>query len=376
MKPERPHGFRATAWRGGIATAGALGALAGVHALRRVGASVSWPAHRDDLRDEDFGLLGRDRADTVVAEDGVELAVRHCGPEDAPVTAVFVHGFCNSMESFHFQRRDLEKQWGPRVRMVFFDLRGHGGSGVPSTESCTVPQLGRDLAAVIERCAPDGPLLLTGHSMGGMAILAAAAQFPRLFAERVRAVALLSTAAAEVTATGVAQLLRNPAIDGFRMAALAAPALVQAGRVTARHVIAPILYASSFHGEVSPTLSRFTTSMIDRTPVETIVKFLRALELHDESAALPTLAPLPALVLGGTHDQVIPFRNSRALARELPDADLVRVTDAAHMVHLQYPDLVDAALDRLLLRSGVLGAGERSGVPGAGRGDGEGVVGG
>ena len=359
MRSTRPQGFRITAWSGGLAAAGALGALAGAHALRRVGATVRWPARRDELRDEDFTLLDRDRAHTVTTDDGVALAVRECGAEDARATVVFVHGFCNSMESFHFQRRDLEKQWGPGVRMVFFDLRGHGRSGEPSAGSCTVPQLGRDLAAVVRACAPSGPLMLVGHSMGGMAILAAAAQFPDLFAERVRAVALLSTAAAEVTAAGVAQLVRNPAIDGFRVAVHAAPALMQAGRVATRHVITPILHVSSFHGDVSPTLSRVTTSMIDRTPVATVVKFLEALKLHDESAALPLLAPLPALVLGGVHDLVIPFRNSAALARRLPAADLVRVTDAAHMVHMQYPELVNAALDRLLLRSGMTATDDR-----------------
>ncbi|MFI5777234.1 alpha/beta fold hydrolase [Nocardia sp. NPDC051570] len=347
-----------------MATAGVLGALAVAHALRRVGAAVRWPARRDDLREEDFTLLERDRAHTVTAEDGVALAVRECSGEKPVATVVFVHGFCNSMESWHFQRRDLERTWGDRVRLLFFDLRGHGRSGAPSDESCTVPQLGRDLTAVIAQCAPRGPLVLVGHSMGGMAILAAAAQDPRLFAERVRAVALLSTAAAEVASTGVAQLLRNPAIDGFRAAVLAAPALAQAGRVIARQIITPILHVSSFHGDVSPTLSRFTTAMIDQTPVATIMKFLKALQRHDESAALSTLEPLPALVLGGVHDLVIPYRNSLALARQLPDADLVRVTDAAHMVHLQYPELVNAALDRLLVRSGALGRARRKALHG------------
>ncbi|MCM6776174.1 alpha/beta hydrolase [Nocardia sp. CDC159] len=364
MKTERAQAFRTTVRRGGLATAGLLGTMAGAHALRRLGAAVRWPARRDELREEDFTLLDRDRAHTVVADDGVTLAVRECSGEKAAATMVFVHGFCNSMESWHFQRRDLEKLWGGKVRMLFFDQRGHGRSGMPSTDSCTVPQLGRDLAAVVRECAPSGPLVLVGHSMGGMAILAAAAQFPTLFAERVRGVALLSTAAAEVASTGVAQLLRNPALDGFRAAVLASPALAQAGRVTARGIITPLLHVSSFHGDVSPTLSRFTTAMIDRTPVATIVKFLKALQLHDESAALPTLEPLPALVLGGVHDLVIPFRNSLALARQLPEADLVRVTDAAHMVHLQYPELVNAALDRLLLRSGALGRTRRKALHG------------
>ncbi|MFQ6393086.1 alpha/beta fold hydrolase [Nocardia sp. KC 131] len=354
MRQRKPAGYGTTVLRGGLATAGAVGALAGVHALRRMGARVLWPALRDEYRDENFALLEQDRAGAVLTEDGVRLAIRECGPEDAPVTVIFVHGFCNTMDSFHFQRRDLEKHWGARVRMVFFDLRGHGGSGTPATESCTVAQLGRDLARVIESRAPTGPVALVGHSLGGMAVLAAAAQFPDLFAARVLGVGLLSTAAAEVTSAGILQLLRNPAVDGFRLAVHTAPALVQAGRATVRHVIAPILHVSSYHGPVSPTLSRFTTMMIDRTPVETIVKFLKAIELHDESDALPTLADLPVLVLGGAHDVVIPFRNSRALVDALPNSELVRLDDAAHMAHLQYPDIVNAALDRLLVRAGVI----------------------
>ena len=130
---------------------------------------------------------------------------------------------------------------------------------------------------------------------------------------------------------------------------------MQAGRATARHLITPILHVSSFHGPVSPTLSRFTTMMIDRTPVETVVKFLKAIELHDEAAALPVLRDLPVLVLGGIRDLVIPFRNSRALARELADCELVRLPECAHMPQLQYPDETNAALDRLLLRAGVVG---------------------
>ncbi|MFI6363365.1 alpha/beta fold hydrolase [Nocardia sp. NPDC050630] len=340
--------------RGGLATAGVVGALAGAHALRRAGARVLWPARVDEYRDENFALLDEDRSGAVVTEDGVCLATRECGPPNAPVTVIFVHGFCNTMASYHFQRRDLEKRWGTSARLVFFDLRGHGRSGTPTTDSCTVAQLGRDLAAVIEATTPTGPVVLVGHSLGGMAVLAAAAQFPELFAARVIGVGLLSTAAAEVTSAGIAQLLRNPAVDGFRLAVHTAPALVQAGRSTVRHVITPILHVSSFHGHVSPTLSRFTTLMIDRTPVETIVKFLKAIELHDESAALPTLAGLPVLVIGGAHDVVIPFRNSRALARELPDSELVRLDEAAHMPHMQFPDIVNDALDRLLMRAGVI----------------------
>lgn len=341
---------------GGAATAAAVGVLAVAHVLRRLGARVLWPARADEYRDEDFGLLGRDRGHVVHADDGVPLATREHGPADAPVTVVFVHGFCNDLSSYHFQRRDLPGLWGDRVRLVFYDQRGHGESGVPETASCTVPQLGRDLATVVAARAPRGPVVLVGHSLGGMAVLAAAAAFPALFRGRVAGIALISTTAAGVTAGGIGQLLPNPALDGFRLAVRLAPALVQAGRTTARHVITPLLHVSSFHGPVSPTLSRFTTMMIDRTPVGTIVKFLKAIEVHDESAALPALAEVPALVVGGAHDMVIPLRNSQLLADELPRAELLRLEEAAHMPHLQFPDVVNAALDRLLTRAGLSAA--------------------
>ena len=51
--------------------------------------------------------------------------------------------------------------------------------------------------------APDGPLVLVGHSMGGMTIMALAEQRPELFADRVRGVALIGTSAGEVGRRGL-----------------------------------------------------------------------------------------------------------------------------------------------------------------------------
>lgn len=343
-----------------MATAGVLGAMAGAHALRQLGERVRGARHQDDLLGEDFTALYGDRARIVFTDDGVPLCTRTCGDENAALSVIFVHGFCNTMQSFHFQRQGLEDLWPHGERMVFYDQRGHGRSGTPGPAGCTARQLGRDLVTVIRACAPTGPLMLVGHSMGGMAILAAVAQYPQLMSRRVRAVALVATAAAGITSGGVGQLLRHPAVGGFRLLAHSAPALVQVGRATGRHVISPVLHAGSFSGDVSPTLSRFNSDMISRTPVRTITTFLGALETHDEVAALPQLVRMPGLVLAGTRDVVIPFDNARVLAQALPRAELVAVPDAAHMVHLQYPAVVNTALNRLLNRCGGVDSGRRA----------------
>ena len=57
----------------------------------------------------------------------------------------------------------------------------------------TIDQLGRDLKAVIDAAAPEGPLVLVGHSMGGMTVMALADQYPELIRDRVVGVAFVGT---------------------------------------------------------------------------------------------------------------------------------------------------------------------------------------
>ena len=102
----------------------------------------------DPEADEPFGQL-HGRPLTVLADDGVPLHAEINGPDDAPVTIIFSHGYALSQNVWHYQRRDLA---GP-ARCVFWDQRGHGQSGECSQESCTIPQLGEDLHAVLH-CAP------------------------------------------------------------------------------------------------------------------------------------------------------------------------------------------------------------------------------
>ena len=84
---------------------------------------------------------------------------------------------------------------------MFYDHRSHGASGRSAPENCTIDQLGKDLYAVLQAVAPSGPVVLVGHSMGGMTILALADQHPELFGDRVVGVALLSTSTGELAKT-------------------------------------------------------------------------------------------------------------------------------------------------------------------------------
>ncbi|WP_331273009.1 alpha/beta fold hydrolase [Motilibacter deserti] len=337
----------------GLAAAGAaVGVLAERRVLRRrrAGEPFPWPADAP----------GRD----VMTDDGVRLHVEvdEPGPGCAPLTVVLVHGFGNDLRAFRYQRRAL----APYARLVLFDQRGHGRSGGTDPRSrldrSVIDQLGADLARVLAECAPDGPVVLVGHSMGGMTVMALADQHPELFGPRVVGVALISTSPgqlAEVTLglpAAAGRLVHRTAPPLLRVATRQAQ-LVERGRRVTGDVAYALARRYAFGGDVPPELVAFVTEMVAATPVQTLAEVFPAFAAHDKLRALDALAPLPALVLVGERDLLTPADHSRAIAARLPHAELVVVPEAGHMVVLERPDAVDAALARLLARAEPAAAG-------------------
>ena len=326
-----------------------MGTIAGVTVAR----SMTRRTTRDDLyKGEDFELIDADRSSVVTTPDGVDLAVREVGPEQAPLTVVFSHGFCLRMGAFHFQRARLEQEWGEQVRMVFYDQRGHGQSGEAPPDTYTIEQLGRDLETVLAVTAPKGPVVLVGHSMGGMTVLSHARQFPQRYPTRIVGAALISSAAEGVDRAALTEILKNPALEAVRFAVRYAPKTFHRTRGAAKSVIAPILRAASYGDEkISPSVVAFSEKMMLGTPVGTLVEFLHALEVHDELAALPTLAKVPTLIACGSRDLITPAEHSESMAADLPKSELVIVKGAGHLVQLEQPDIIDDALVRLVERA-------------------------
>jgi len=349
-KTGRPRGRRSNApWLAGAAGLTAVGTAAGVSVARSLRRNVSAD---DPYEDEDFELLDADRSCVVTTPDGVDLAVREVGPADARLTVVFAHGFCLRMGAFYFQRLRLAEQWGRQVRMVFYDQRGHGQSAEASPDSYTVTQLGRDLDTVLAVMAPRGPVVLVGHSMGGMTVLSHARQFPQRYPTRVVGAAIIASAAEGVSRSPLGEILKNPALEAARIAVRYAPKTVHRTRGAAKSVIAPILRAASYGDEkISPSVVAFSEKMMHDTPITTLVEFLHALEAHDESPALPTLAKVPTLIACGDRDLLTSTEHSQSLAAALPKSELVIVGGAGHLVQLEQPEVIDDALVRLVERA-------------------------
>lgn len=309
-----------------------------------------------------FPPLPFDRRGTVVAEDGTGLYYEEVGPADAPLTLIFTHGYTLNLTSFYFQRKALQERFGPQVRMVFYDHRSHGRSEYSNRSHANIDQLGRDLGTMIDTLAPHGQVILVGHSMGGMTILALAEARPDLFevpgrrrgVARVPGVVLMSTSAGELASVtlGMPAMLariKGPLLPVILRGARTQADLVERGRAIGTDLAWFITRRLAFGShDVAPACVEYLTTMIASTRIEVIADFYPALMSHDKLAALGLLGDIRVMIMCGDRDLLTPLAHSKAMAQVLAKAELVVVPEGGHAMQLEHPEVVDEALERFL----------------------------
>ena len=354
----------------GIAT-GVLGAaaLGGVTAQRvsvRRYQSAQSALMTDPKQEHGYGALQADRTYSVDAEDGVALYVEEVGPVTAPITVIFSHGWTLRSGAWHYQRLGLagpgfgsapdDQPVGadplPQARLVFYDQRSHGKSTKAPEDHSTMDFLASDLRNMIATAAPVGPVVLIGHSMGGMALLTLAAHDPGLFAERIAGIGLICTGATYLKPSELNRLLLtggNPVVRAVTNVAARYPGVFERGRASSRDAMWLLTRSLGFaRKDVPGAMVDYLDEMISGTSVEVIAEFTPALFGHNQSAAVPALAGIPTAIICGDKDRMTPLDRSQAIADVLPDAEFVIAKGSGHMTMMEDPTLTNDALRRML----------------------------
>ena len=338
----RTHLLGAPAPAVGLAVAGAGAAARQRRAIGRRHPGVS----------PGFGSLRADPV-TVVTDDGTPLHVE-VDEADSPVTLVFCHGYALNLDCWHFQR----EHYRGRIRSVYYDQRSHGRSGKSPIGHATIDQLGEDLLTVLDHVAPEGPVVLVGHSMGGMTIVALAEQHPELFGDRVIGAALISTTAGGLDPSrilfpmvpgwagsgpvhrGVATLARgHRAVDGLRRAG--------------RNIALVATDQLAFGDDVPASYVEFVDRMLSATPFEVVAEFFPGFSELDKFEHVGVLAKVPTAVICGTEDRLTSIGHSRKLHAGIGGSTILECHGAGHMVILERSDEVNGELDKLLATAGV-----------------------
>jgi pimeloyl-ACP methyl ester carboxylesterase len=290
---------------------------------------------------------------TVRTDDGVDLHVEVDGTPGAPLTVLLTHGFTARLGEWDGQRAALRG----RARLVLWDHRGHGRSARSDRRAATIDRTGRDLGEVLDATTPSGPVVLVGHSMGGMSVVALARQRPELFGTRVVGVFLLATSAGGLLSEGVVGrvvgLARRLGLLSLYLGwlQLIAPVLERfrrRGTSLGRWYTRRYLFGRD---DADPATVREVQDMLEETPLPVTTAFYATFVDHDETAALEVLGRVPVTVLVGSSDRLTPAAHSRRIAAGVgPGAELVVVPGAGHSVNLTRPEVVDGALLALLDR--------------------------
>ena len=309
-------------------------------------------AHRGDGDTTPFGGL-RSTPITVVADDGVPLHVEVDECPRSPLTVVFVHGYALNLDCWHFQRAGYRGL----VRAVYYDQRSHGRSGRSTEGRASIEQLAADLLQVLDNVVPDGPVVLVGHSMGGMAVIALAEDRPDLFGDRIVGVGLVST-----TAGGLSpHRILAPAVPSGLGSALALRAVatlarghrtVDGVRRIGKAVASVVTDTFAFGDEVPATYVEFVDQMLSATPFAVIAEFFPHFSSLDKFETVEALGAVPVTIICGTKDKLTAIGHSRKLQSRIPGATLLECEGAGHMVLLERHEQVNAALDQLFAAAG------------------------
>ena len=291
--------------------------------------------HRRRRRGEEveFGSVRSDGT-TVVSTDGVPLHVEVDEADRKTPTIVFLHGWVENIDVWHYQRLALRGT----VRMVFIDLRSHGRSGRASSKRSTFADLADDTLAVIKQLVPRGPIVVVGHSMGGMTIMQLAGTHPDLFGGRVKGVVLLGTSAGKLMRSSPGMRYLIPFLRA------GAPALDWARRFNSYSIIRRWGLgpgAAERHVDMA-------NEMILEAPTHVLMDFYPNFVGLDLTAGLEALGRARTTVVVGTADLMTPLKHGRRLADAIPDAKLEVLDDVGHMLMFEEHEAVTKVIEDVL----------------------------
>ncbi|HWJ09004.1 MAG TPA: alpha/beta hydrolase [Nocardioides sp.] len=301
----------------------------------------------------------------VITEDGLRIHVTVRGREDAPLTVLLSHCWTAEESDWHYQVTDLLARYGRDIRLITWDHRGHGRSDRAPEPACTIPLLTRDLGLVVDTYAPEGPLVLAGHSVGGMAITAIPEERPHLM-PRIVGVLFVSTTSGELSkvtlglpaTAGAVMRDRLPFILANRSRMLSLSRREKFPAIE-RQIAKRFLFGR-------PARSRDVSHVVDQLVhawPETMSGFFRDMMTHDRIGTLSAFDDIPATVLVGSRDLLTPPQHAGKIAQGIRGARLLVAPDAGHYLPFERRELVSDELcvliDRALARAAAQPAGER-----------------
>ena len=274
--------------------------------------------------------------------DGSELRVEMYGPPDGP-PIVFTHGWGLDSDEWYYAKKELSQ-----YRLIVWDLPGLGFSKQPDNHDYSLENLARDLDAVIT-AAGGRPVVLVGHSIGGMISLSHCKLFPQAMRTRVCGLVLVNTTYTNpMRTTSKAALktaLQKPIFEPLLHLTIWLSPLVR--------VMNWLSYwngsahksseSSGFSGKETRGQLDFIASYTPRTSPAVGARGMLGMLRYDATDTLRNIS-VPTLVITGDKDPVCKPEASERMRADIPTAQLVTFSPAKHEGLLEHHEKFSEAV--------------------------------
>lgn len=289
----------------------------------------------------------------VITEDGLRIHVTVRGRADAPVSVLLSHCWTAEESGWHYQVGDLLGRYGHDIRVITWDHRGHGRSDRAPIASCTVPHLARDMGLVIDAYAPEGRLIVAGHSIGGMTITAIPEQRPDLMPRIVGAL-FVSTSSGDLSKVTLGLPPQAGAVlrDRLPLVLASRSRMLSLSRREKYPVIERQITKRFLFGRPARPrdVGHVVDQLINAWP-ETMSGFFKDMMEHNRIGHLSAFDDIPTTVLVGSRDLLTPPSHAGKIAQGIRGARMLVAPDAGHYLPFERRELVSDELAVLIDRA-------------------------
>lgn len=271
-----------------------------------------------------------DRVQRLTRPDGSEINIEFYGSDHAP-TLILTHGWGPDSLVWYYAKKQLTEQF----RVIVWDLPGLGKSQKPKNRDYSLEKYARDLEAVLS-VAGDQPVVLLGHSMGGMILLTFCRLFPEHLGRRVAGLIVVdATYTNPLKTTILSKLLlalQKPVLEPLLYVSIAlSPLLWLTSWLSYLNGFTLLTTEiSGFTGRETRGQLNFSTLIGLKASPGILARGTLAMLRFNETETLPHIS-VPTLVIVGESDIATrPFANQR-ISQAIPQADLAVLAPAGHM---------------------------------------------
>ncbi len=260
-------------------------------------------------------------------------------------TIVFNYGLVCSNHHWKYQIEYFDQRG---YQILIHDYRGHFQStGKHDVKKITFPQMAKDIKDLCDFLGIDKAYML-GHSMGVNITLQIAKDYPNL----VQGMVLISGTFMAVNDimfdSNVMEFITPFCVAGLEKY----PSIVNKIWTSSgmNPIVRNIIHSTGFNkAKVSKEFIEIYLNRVGQLGPEVFFQLFNEMTKQNISASLERME-IPALIIGGQKDNVIPNHLQRTLANLLPQSETYFLTSGSHVPQADFPELLNERMNLFLTK--------------------------